>query len=155
MGIDAWKTGLHAFFLTIVSRGFLFASSHVSHLPWNCIQLVQRSEELAMKTFEMQRLKGIQFLKWGKKLGNTGSVVALVSLERKEPSGGCSASYMVMQLFWKLKSLWKQALGWQRMNVQYSYDIHSYSLNFDDGSFHDHCLPNTWRYIFFFLQLQE
>ncbi|KAJ0112272.1 hypothetical protein Patl1_01712 [Pistacia atlantica] len=64
-----------------------------------------------MKTFEMRRLKGIQFLKWGKKLGSTGSAVTLVSLERKEPSGGCSTSYVVMQLFWKLKSLWEASFG--------------------------------------------
>ncbi|KAM2066067.1 hypothetical protein FF1_042594 [Malus domestica] len=36
-------------------------------------------------------------------------------------------------LFWKLKSQWKQGLGWGKSYNRYNYDLQSYSFNFDDG----------------------
>ncbi|CAN0885679.1 hypothetical protein LINGRAHAP2_LOCUS15187 [Linum grandiflorum] len=47
--------------------------------------------------------------------------------------------YVPKKWVYKFKSHLKQAsIGWHknggtRHNVKYSYDIHSYSLNFDDG----------------------
>ncbi|KAH7577716.1 hypothetical protein JRO89_XS01G0288900 [Xanthoceras sorbifolium] len=82
-----------------------------------------------------ERLKRIQFLKWGKKMRSTRSAVTLGSVQRRVPTGCVCKSHVWRQPVWKLKSLWKQALGSQRIKLQYSYDIHSYSLNFDDGLF--------------------
>lgn len=128
MGIDALKDWSYYFLCNYIFSWFPFCF-------WSC-----KPSSLNLYT----KVEGDPVLEVDKKMGSTGSAVTLVSLERKDPSGGgCSTSYVVMQLFWKLKSLWKQALGWQRMNVQYSYDIHSYSLNFDDGSFLDHRLHNS------------
>ncbi|KAK3193460.1 hypothetical protein Dsin_024770 [Dipteronia sinensis] len=99
------------------------------------MQQSELSWEIAMKMFEMQRLQRIQFLKLGKKMRSTESSVKLGRVERRVPTSCVCKSHMWRQLVWKLKSLWKQALGRQRISIRYSYDIHSYSLNFDDGIF--------------------
>ncbi|KAM1012560.1 hypothetical protein ACFX2C_042799 [Malus domestica] len=42
-------------------------------------------------------------------------------------------NHIVKRLFWKLKSQWKQGLGWRKSYNRYIYDLQSYYLNFDDG----------------------
>ncbi|TQD83727.1 hypothetical protein C1H46_030684 [Malus baccata] len=51
--------------------------------------------------------------------------------------GCCRGSYLLRHLFWKLKSQLKQGLGRKKCYNRFSYDLQSYSLNFDDG-FDDH-----------------
>ncbi|KAK9035341.1 hypothetical protein V6N11_077383 [Hibiscus sabdariffa] len=46
---------------------------------------------------------------------------------------------------WKVKSQWtqRQASRSQRSSMRFSYDLHSYSLNFDDGFSRDDPLNPT------------
>ncbi|XAR61057.1 hypothetical protein NMG60_11034653 [Bertholletia excelsa] len=46
-------------------------------------------------------------------------------------------SQVLRKLMWWFKSRWKRALRWERSCAIYSYDFHSYSQNFDDGSLDD------------------
>lgn len=99
---------------------------------------------------KMQILKRIQyFRKWEKKVANDGSAVKLMSADKKRPSFFCSSSsksYVLKQFVWKVKSQWRQqALRLQRSSStkQFSYDFHSYSLNFDDGFSRQHILLNS------------
>ncbi|PON44359.1 hypothetical protein PanWU01x14_267480 [Parasponia andersonii] len=74
---------------------------------------------------------------FGKRIVSSGSAVTVVSFQRRASFRCCcyNAPYLLRQLIWRLKSHWKRALGAQRSRVRYSYDIRSYSLNFDDGFF--------------------
>ncbi|GLT41448.1 hypothetical protein SLA2020_155140 [Shorea laevis] len=83
----------------------------------------------AMKMLSRQTLKRIQFLQWGKKVAHSTSAV---SAGRKSSLCRCTR-YVLKQLVWKVKSQCREALRWQRSTMQFSYDFHSYSLNFDDG----------------------
>ncbi|CAK7349334.1 unnamed protein product [Dovyalis caffra] len=85
-------------------------------------------------------MKRIQFLKWGSRISSTGPAVTLVSVKRRVPFGRHCGSSFLMQLFWKFRTQWKQAFGWQRSRAQCSYDLYSYSLNFDDGLCHDYAI---------------
>ncbi|GLU03707.1 hypothetical protein SLE2022_208930 [Rubroshorea leprosula] len=87
-----------------------------------------KEEESAMKILSKQTLKRIQFSKWGKKVVHSP---AAVSARRKAPLS-CWTRYVLKQLVWKVKAQCRQALRWQRSSMQFSYDFHSYSLNFDD-----------------------
>ncbi|XVF72071.1 hypothetical protein PTKIN_Ptkin12aG0091900 [Pterospermum kingtungense] len=91
-------------------------------------------------------LKRIQLCKWEKKVANDGRAVKLISVERR-PTLCCSSKWHVLkQLVWKLKSQWRQqALRLQRSSKQFSYDLHSYSLNFDDGFSPPHIISNSTR----------
>ncbi|KAF7818468.1 hypothetical protein G2W53_023923 [Senna tora] len=60
-------------------------------------------------------------------------LVTLGSVQRRR---GSSSSF-VRQIVYKLKGQWKQDLGWERRSPRFSYDHHSYSLNFDDGTSYD------------------
>lgn len=77
-----------------------------------------------------------QFMKLGNKIANSGSSIPYVLGEPKNPtSSSCSSSFK--HLILKLKSQWKHHnFRWQNTTVQYSYDLQSYSLNFDDGLLH-------------------
>ncbi|MBA0769717.1 hypothetical protein Gotri_018419 [Gossypium trilobum] len=72
----------------------------------------------------MQILKRIRFLKWEKKVSNHEHGVKLISVRRRPHC-------VLKQLVWKVKSQWWRQR--QRSSMQFSYDFHSYSLNFDDG----------------------
>ncbi|XXG44112.1 hypothetical protein AAC387_Pa01g3994 [Persea americana] len=48
----------------------------------------------------------------------------------------CCGSMVLRQLVWRLKSQWRQFTRSRRRRVRFSYDLHSYSQNFDDGSLH-------------------
>lgn len=77
-------------------------------------------------------------------IASTGSAVTLVSIERRASTGCCHVSYLLRKLIWKLKSQWKQAVGWRKSYTHYTYDLQSYSLNFDNG-FDDHLSPHSFR----------
>ncbi|KAE7997876.1 hypothetical protein FH972_002472 [Carpinus fangiana] len=88
-----------------------------------------------MKISSISSLRRIQFLQLGKRIASSGPSATLGSVKRRRLLDCCHGSYALRQLVGKFKSQWKQTLGWQRSRVQYSYDFHSYSLNFDDGFF--------------------
>ncbi|CAN0885703.1 hypothetical protein LINGRAHAP2_LOCUS15191 [Linum grandiflorum] len=76
-----------------------------------------------MTLMTSQSMKRIQFLRWGRK-------------RKGGPLGWCcSRSYVPKKWVNKFKAQWKKAIGWRKSSCppQYSYDIQSYSLNFDDG----------------------
>ncbi|KAB1212066.1 hypothetical protein CJ030_MR5G024638 [Morella rubra] len=91
-----------------------------------------------MKISSISSLRRMEFLKLRKRIASTGSAVTVVSAKRRALLDCCRGSNLLRQLVWKFKSGWKQNLGWQRSKAQYSYDLHSYSLNFDDGFFCGH-----------------
>ncbi|CAN0885723.1 hypothetical protein LINGRAHAP2_LOCUS15191 [Linum grandiflorum] len=97
-------------------------------------------------------MKRVQFQRWGKRISSsfTGSsssssssaaaaaaVAIVVGRKRKGGPLGwcCSRSYVPKKWVNKFKAQWKKAIGWRKSSCppQYSYDIQSYSLNFDDG----------------------
>ncbi|CAN1193027.1 hypothetical protein LINPERHAP1_LOCUS8618 [Linum perenne] len=98
-----------------------------------------------------QSMKRVQFQRWGKRIGSSftassssssssaaAAAVAMgVGMKRKGPLGWCcSRSYVPKKWVYKFKAQWKKAIGWKKSSTtpsQYSYDIQSYSLNFDDG----------------------
>ncbi|KAL1329927.1 hypothetical protein HN51_047108 [Arachis hypogaea] len=56
-----------------------------------------------------------------------------------------SSSSILREVFFKLKSKLKQALRWKRSNNEtpnFTYDLHSYWLNFDDGPPSIHHVPS-------------
>ncbi|KAK8694039.1 hypothetical protein V6N13_071603 [Hibiscus sabdariffa] len=61
-------------------------------------------------------------------MANRGNGVKFTSLQRR-PAG------VLKQFVWKVKSQWtqRQSSRSQRSSMRFSYDLHSYSLNFDDG----------------------
>ncbi|XWS31379.1 hypothetical protein CRYUN_Cryun23aG0070900 [Craigia yunnanensis] len=93
----------------------------------------------------MQILKRIQFFKWEKKVANDGYAVKLISVHRRPTLCCRSKSEVLKQFVWKLKSQWRQAWRLQRSSMQFSYDFHSYSLNFDDGFSREHIILNSKR----------
>ncbi|XVE72868.1 hypothetical protein DITRI_Ditri11bG0072800 [Diplodiscus trichospermus] len=94
----------------------------------------------------MQTMKRIdQFFKWEKKVANDGDAVKLISVQRMPTLCCRSKSCAWKQFVWKLKSQWREALRLQRSSMQFSYDFHSYSLNFDDGFSREHIVLNSTR----------
>ncbi|MBA0548884.1 hypothetical protein Golob_019951 [Gossypium lobatum] len=89
----------------------------------------------------MQIVKRIQFLKWEKKIANDEHAVKLIEVERRPTLCCCPKLYALKQFVLKLKSQWRKAMRLQRGSMQFSYDFHSYSLNFDDGFPREHVLP--------------
>ncbi|CAN1292469.1 hypothetical protein LINPERPRIM_LOCUS21585 [Linum perenne] len=83
-----------------------------------------------------QSMKRVQFQRWGKRIA-AAAVAMGVGMKRKGPLGWCcSRSYVPKKWVYKFKAQWKKAIGWKKSSTtpsQYSYDIQSYSLNFDDG----------------------
>ncbi|KAJ8899481.1 hypothetical protein K2173_018455 [Erythroxylum novogranatense] len=89
------------------------------------------SKEAKMKILSAQRIKRAQFLKWGKRIASSEAEETVRKL-----SSGCRRGSNVLRLIvWKLRRQWnKQTSGWQRTSTShYSYDLYSYSMNFDDG----------------------
>ena len=94
-----------------------------------------------MKMTSFSSFQRNQFLKFQKKMGATSSLT-LGGAERKASFGFCPKPCVLRQMAYKLKNQWKQSVGWQRSrSVQYSYDLQSYCLNFDDGHSVDHISP--------------
>ncbi|CAN1131510.1 hypothetical protein LINPERPRIM_LOCUS13857 [Linum perenne] len=83
-----------------------------------------------MKVLTAQSLKRIQFFMWGKRIGSSGSSPAAAV------ACFCSSRcYVPKKWVNKFKAQWNKAIGWHKSSStpQYSYDIHSYSLNFDES----------------------
>ncbi|KAG4192346.1 hypothetical protein ERO13_A07G150900v2 [Gossypium hirsutum] len=78
-------------------------------------------------------VKRIQILKWEKKIANDEHAVKLIEVERRPTLCCCPKLYALKQFVLKLKSQWRKAMRLRRGSMQFSYDFHSYSLNFDDG----------------------
>ncbi|KAJ9176485.1 hypothetical protein P3X46_011793 [Hevea brasiliensis] len=107
---------------------------------------IESRKKLAMKILWLRSVKKNQFQKWRKRIASTESAITLGNAKGRVSFSCCCGSFvLIRQLVLKLRTKWKQALGWhwQRSSVQYSYayDIYSYSLNFDDGLYHGH-LPS-------------
>ncbi|CAL0316862.1 unnamed protein product [Lupinus luteus] len=70
-----------------------------------------------------------------KKMRVSSTVILGGNVQRRVPFGFSSASLVLRYVLCKLKNHWKQVLGLKKRNsqIQYSYDIHSYCLNFDDA----------------------
>ncbi|KAF8093124.1 hypothetical protein N665_0390s0031 [Sinapis alba] len=89
-----------------------------------------------------QGFKRLQFRRWGKRIGSsttTASATLRNSEERRTIVAfafsccGKPPRVLLKQFIWRLKS----RLRWSRKsgsnNIQCSYDLRSYHLNFDDG----------------------
>ncbi|CAI0461515.1 unnamed protein product [Linum tenue] len=91
-------------------------------------------------------MKTTQFLRGGKRIpsstASSAAMVAIADRKRKVPSGSCrNKSYVPKRWVHKLRAQWKQTIGWQKSSSsQFSYDICSYSLNFDEGGSLDQVL---------------
>ncbi|CAI0430391.1 unnamed protein product [Linum tenue] len=76
-------------------------------------------------------------------------MASIVDRKTKAPLGSrrsISRSYVPTRLVYKLRAKWKRAIGWPQKSSnstssQFSYDIRSYALNFDDGG----CLDQVLR----------
>lgn len=91
-----------------------------------------------MKISSISSLRRLEFLKLRKQNLSAGSAVTLVSFKRRALLDCSCGSYLLRQSVRKFKSLWKQDFSWQRSKAKFSYDLRSYTLNFDDGFFNDH-----------------
>ncbi|CAH8358112.1 unnamed protein product [Eruca vesicaria subsp. sativa] len=97
-----------------------------------------------MKLMNKQSSKRLQFQTWGKRIGSstTESVTLGNSEERTKIMAfafsccGKPLRVLVKQLVLRLKSrlrLSRKSYNNNNNNIQYSYDLRSYHLNFDDG----------------------
>ncbi|XP_050207169.1 uncharacterized protein LOC126656607 [Mercurialis annua] len=64
------------------------------------------------------------------------SAITLGNVKSRASFNCCCGLHVLRRILWKLRTQLKQSLGWRQSSIQYSYDIHSYSLNFDDGRYH-------------------
>ncbi|CAI0406292.1 unnamed protein product [Linum tenue] len=110
-----------------------------------------------MKFLSTQSMRRIPFLRWGKRIPRSTSAAAMVAIaaamvsivdkKAKVALGSCRSnrSYVPKRWVYKLRSQWKRAIGWHKSSSsttsQFSYDIRSYALNFDDGG----CLDQVLR----------
>ncbi|WCJ38196.1 hypothetical protein M5689_019269 [Euphorbia peplus] len=94
-----------------------------------------------MKTFSIQSVKKNQLLKSGKRTASIESSITLGNAKSRVSFRCCCESRILRQLLRKLRKQCRQGLGWKKKSVKYSYDIYSYSLNFDDGLHHVHLPP--------------
>lgn len=118
--------------------GFLLFLLCYKLFPWITGHLELR-KNLAMKILSLQSVKKNQIQKWGKRIASTESAITLGNAKGRRLSFSCCCGLHVLKkLVLKFRTKWKQALGWQRSSIQYSYDLYSYSLNFDDGLCHGH-----------------
>ncbi|AES81576.1 hypothetical protein MtrunA17_Chr7g0261931 [Medicago truncatula] len=65
-------------------------------------------------------------------------LVTLGNVHRRRQLGFGPASKVLRKMVCKLKSSWKKAMKWHRYSPQYSYDLRSYCLNFNDTHLNDH-----------------
>ncbi|KAL4312051.1 hypothetical protein GQ457_01G056120 [Hibiscus cannabinus] len=85
-------------------------------------------------------MKRIRFLKWEKKVASDEYAVKLIGVERQPDLCCCSKLHALKQFVLKLKSQWRKAMRLQRSSTQFSYNLHSYSLIFDDGFLREHII---------------
>ncbi|OIT06905.1 hypothetical protein A4A49_35045 [Nicotiana attenuata] len=99
-----------------------------------------------MKILSSTSLKKIQMLKWWRRWNSLAhipdnSVITLVNVGRRARMNGFQAPCIIRKSVLRFKSQWRQALGWRRNSMCFSYDAYSYSRNFDDGCFKEHPSP--------------
>ncbi|KAG7612236.1 hypothetical protein ISN44_As05g042750 [Arabidopsis suecica] len=86
-----------------------------------------------------QSLKRLQFRRWGKRIGS--STTASGTLGNTEERTIVAFAFsccgkprvLVKQFVWRLKSRLRWSRKSDHNNIQCSYDLRSYHLNFDDG----------------------
>ncbi|CAL5432583.1 unnamed protein product [Camellia sinensis] len=90
----------------------------------------------------MLSLKRIQMKCGSRRITCSGSAIGFQRRAQVEIHHG-SCAFLLGKLICRLKSQWKQTLRWERRTstVLYSYDIQSYSQNFDDGCLDEHISP--------------
>ncbi|KAJ4728313.1 hypothetical protein OWV82_001268 [Melia azedarach] len=138
VGINALK--FKSMFLLVSSEHYIFKCflQHLSPIKLNSSPRISMksvvSKELHMKTFRIIN-KRIQFLKRWMTMASSRSAITLGNVQRTAPTSCFHKPCFLRQLIRKFKSQWKQALGSKSISTRFSYDIHSYSLNFDDGLF--------------------
>ncbi|KAF8087121.1 hypothetical protein N665_0598s0005 [Sinapis alba] len=96
-----------------------------------------------MKLMNNQSLKRGQFQEWGKRMGSSTAVSETVGGSEERTAivafaftcCGKPPRVLVKQFVLRLKSLLRLSLNSvnNNNNIQYSYDLRSYHLNFDDG----------------------
>ncbi|KAK8702011.1 hypothetical protein V6N13_020381 [Hibiscus sabdariffa] len=77
-------------------------------------------------------------------IGRILQILKRKQLEKKMANHGNGVKFMRLKQFvWKVKSQWtqRQASRLQRSSMRFSYDLHSYSLNFDHGFSRDELNP--------------
>lgn len=128
--------------------GYLYTPPFIS-----CLLAIQFLRSQGVWRMKVSRIRSFQrnvLMMFQRKKRVTTSVT-LGNVQRKVPLVECcSLTCIVRKAFYKLKNQWKQSLGWQRSSTpQYSYDLHSYCLNFDDGSSNDHMIPSRvcWSFL--------
>ncbi|KAF8091302.1 hypothetical protein N665_0448s0018 [Sinapis alba] len=100
-----------------------------------------------MKLMNNQSLKRGQFQKWGKRMGSSTTVSETVGGSEGRTAivafaftcCGKPTRVLVKQFVLRLKSrlrLSRKSVNNNNNNIQYSYDLRSYYLNFDDGWSH-------------------
>ncbi|WCJ38197.1 hypothetical protein M5689_019270 [Euphorbia peplus] len=94
-----------------------------------------------MKNFSSAKKN--QFLKSGKRTASLESSVTLGNAKNRVSLRSCCGLRILRQLLRKLRKQCRQCLRSQKKSVKYSYDIYSYSLNFDDGLYHVHLPPKA------------
>ncbi|KAJ0262627.1 hypothetical protein HA466_0031400 [Hirschfeldia incana] len=92
-----------------------------------------------------QSLKRFQFRRWGKRIGSSTTMASakLGNTEERTTvaafafsSSSCFGKpprVLVKQFVWRLKSGFRLSRKIDNHNIQCSYDLRSYHLNFDDG----------------------
>lgn len=129
----------------------MFCSVLATYIPTfhayllTCNPIPQISRGVKCERMKVSRLHSFQrnVLMIFQRKKRVTSSVTLGNVQRKAPLVECcSLTCIVKKAFYKLKNQWKQSLGWQRSAPQYSYDLHSYCLNFDDGSSNDHMIQS-------------
>ncbi|EOA14247.1 hypothetical protein CARUB_v10027401mg, partial [Capsella rubella] len=95
---------------------------------------------ISSKAMSKQSLKRLQFRRWGKRIGSsTTASGALGNAEERTivafAFSCCGKTrVLVKQFVWRLKSrLRRSRKSDHSNNIQCSYDLRSYHLNFDDG----------------------
>lgn len=110
---------------------FTFSQSHKSN---------KRERHTAMNR---QSLKRFQFRRWGKRIGSSTTTASaklgnaeertIVAFAFSSSCFGKPPRVLVKQFVWRLKSRLRLSRKIDNHNIQCSYDLRSYHLNFDDG----------------------
>ena len=131
-----------SFYQTCLFKYFSFFASSSSHLTFSHSHKSNTQSKVTVKLMDKQSLKRLQFRTWGKRIGSsTTASVTLGNTEEKTTIVAYAFSccgkpprVLVKQFVLRLKSRWRL---WRKSdnnnNIQYSYDLRSYHLNFDDG----------------------
>lgn len=120
-----------------LSRSLLL--SYILHFLTNTNPIKERGTE----AMNRQSLKRFQFRRWGKRIGNSTTTASaklgnseertIVAFAFSSSCFGKPPRVLVKQFVWRLKSRLRLSRKSDTHNIQCSYDLRSYHLNFDDG----------------------